>query len=386
LHPLRRSGHETLHALRDVTFGVERGEFFGIVGRNGSGKSTLLKCLASIYAADSGRIHIDGRLSAFIELGVGFSMDLPARDNVIINATMLGLSPREARRRFDEVVEFAELRDFVDLKLKNYSSGMLVRLAFAVMIQVDADILLIDEVLAVGDAAFQQKCFDEFARVRNAGKTILLVTHDMGAVHRFCDRALLLESGRLVEVGDPEHVATRYLELNFSAAARDAAEHPGAAVSTERIGDGRAEIVDAWFETDSGERMAVVPAGGRVAFAARVRFAEALDDPLFGVVLQNDQRATVLAASTLWSDPHPGRFAPGEEVTYRVRFDNLLVPGRYHATPAVARQGVGIAWVDRRERMLSLLVTGTARTDAVVDLPYEVQLERAEVTAEEVPS
>ena len=382
LHPLRRTRTDALHALRDVSFDVAPGEFFGIVGRNGSGKSTLLKCLAGIYATDSGRIHVDGRLSAFIELGVGFSMDMPARDNVIINATMLGLSPREARRRFDAVVDFAELSEFVELKLKNYSSGMLVRLAFAVMIQVDADILLIDEVLAVGDAAFQQKCFDEFMRIRDAGKTILLVTHDMGAVHRFCDRAMLLERGRVVTVDEPDVVGNRYLELNFSETARDAAEHERALGSTERLGDGAAEIVEAWFESAAGERVAVLPAGGRCGFGARVRFLAPVEDPLFGVVLQNERRETVLAASTLWSDPTPGRFASGQEVTYRVTFENLLVPGRYHATPAVARQGGGIAWIDRRERLVDVLVAGQSRTDAVVDLPYEVHVDRSPAPAE----
>jgi ABC-type polysaccharide/polyol phosphate transport system ATPase subunit len=373
LHPLRGMGSETLHALNDISLEVGQGEFFGIVGRNGSGKSTLLKCLASIYAVDRGVIRLGGRLSAFIELGVGFSMDLPARDNVIINATMLGLSPREARRRFDAVLEFAELREFVDLKLKNYSSGMLVRLAFAVMIQVDADILLIDEVLAVGDAAFQQKCFDEFARIRESGRTVVLVTHDMGAVNRFCDRALLLERGRVAAVGDPETVGNRYFELNFSEAARADA---GLDRSTERMGDGHAEIVECWFEDGAGEPVAGVASGAPCAFAARVRFVEAVDDPLFGVVLQNDRRDTVLAASTLWNDPTPGRYQPGEEVTFRVRFENRLVPGRYYATPAVARQGAGIAWIDRRERMTDLLVTGLARTDAVVDLAYEVTVAR----------
>jgi energy-coupling factor transporter ATP-binding protein EcfA2 len=331
-------------------------------------------------------IRLGGRLSAFIELGVGFSMDLPARDNVIINATMLGLSPREARRRFDAVLDFAELGDFVDLKLKNYSSGMLVRLAFAVMIQVDADILLIDEVLAVGDAAFQQKCFDEFARIRKSGRTVLLVTHDMGAIHRFCDRALLLERGRVAALGDPETVGNRYFELNFSEAARADA---GLDRSTERMGDGHAEILECWFEDGAGEPVAGVPAGAPCAFAARVRFVQPVDDPLFGVVLQNDRRDTVLAASTLWNDPTPGRYEPGEELIYRVRFENRLVPGRYHATPAVARQGQGIAWIDRRERMADLLVTGLARTDAVVDLPYEVTVARgarAEVRAQAVTS
>ena len=212
LHPFRRMGHEAFPALRDVSFAVDHGEFFGIVGRNGSGKSTLLKLLAGIYAADKGRIYVNGRMSTFIELGVGFNNDLPARDNVMINATMLGLSPREARRRYDAVIDFAELREFEDLKLKNYSSGMEVRLAFSVMMQVDADVLLIDEVLAVGDASFQQKCFDEFARIRRAGKTVLLVTHDMANVQRFCDRAMLLERGRVV-LG--EALASCARELGF---------------------------------------------------------------------------------------------------------------------------------------------------------------------------
>src|SRR4051794_8151784 len=200
LHPLRRSAHDEFEALRGVSLSVEPGEFFGIVGRNGSGKSTLLKCLAGIYRTDRGAIYVDGRVSTFIELGVGFNPDLAAYDNVMLNATMLGLSTKEARKRYDRIIDFAELHDFVDLKIKNYSSGMLVRLAFSVMIQVDADILLIDEVLAVGDAAFQQKCFDEFGRIRNSGATVLLVTHDMGAVQRFCDRAVLLENGHVVEI------------------------------------------------------------------------------------------------------------------------------------------------------------------------------------------
>ena len=236
LHPFRRAGHDDLRALRDVSFAVERGEFFGIVGRNGSGKSTLLKCLAGIYRTDRGRIYVDGRMSTFIELGVGFNMDLAAYDNVLLNATMLGLSQRETRARYDRIIDFAELREFADLKLKNYSSGMLVRLAFSVMIQVDADILLIDEVLAVGDAAFQQKCYDEFARIRRSGTTVLFVTHDMNAVQRFCDRAMLLEHGRPVELGEPERVGDRYLQLNFSRDARDAEAREAGDAAAARAG------------------------------------------------------------------------------------------------------------------------------------------------------
>jgi ABC-type polysaccharide/polyol phosphate transport system ATPase subunit len=374
VHPLRRIQYRTLQALQDVSFEVHQGEFFGIVGRNGSGKSTLLKIMASIYRADAGRVRMAGRVAPFIELGVGMNPELTAWENGILNGVLMGLTRREAQRRLQAVIEFAELEEFADLRLKNYSSGMLIRFAFAVMVQADADVMLIDEVLAVGDAAFQQKCFDEFARIRESGRTVLLVTHDMGAVNRFCDRALLLERGRVAAHGDPETVGNRYFELNFSEAARADA---GLDRSTERMGDGHAEIVECWFEDGAGAAVAGVAAGAPCAFAARVRFIEPVDDPLFGVVVQNDRRETVLAASTLWSDPTPGRYEPGDEVTYRVRFENRLVPGRYFATPAVARQGQGIAWIDRRERMADLLVSGLTRTDAVVDLPYEVTVSRA---------
>src|SRR5215216_4465021 len=215
LHPLRARTFEELNAVRDVSLAIGEGEFFGIVGRNGSGKSTLLKCLAGIYRPDRGTIDVRGRLSPFIELGVGFNPDLTARDNVLVNAIMLGLSRREAKRRFDDIIAFAELEDFVDLKLKNYSSGMSVRLGFSVAVQVDAEVLLIDEVLAVGDAAFQRKCFDQFERMSAEGRTILFVTHDMGSVERFCDRAMLLEQGRVLELGPPEEIARRYNEVNF---------------------------------------------------------------------------------------------------------------------------------------------------------------------------
>ena len=316
---------------------------------------------------------MNGQLSTFIELGVGFNPDLPARDNVMINATMLGLSPREARRRFDEVIDFAELHEFVELKLKNYSSGMMVRLAFAVMIQVDASILLIDEVLAVGDAAFQQKCFDEFARIRARGRTVLLVTHDMGAVQRFCDRAMLLENGKIVELGDPERVGNRYLELNFSERARAGVDRD----EPDRYGDGRATIEEAWFEDADGRRRETLAAGQPCSFVCRVLFHDRVDNPLFGVNLQNANRDTVLAASNLWSDPEPGTFDAGEEVRFCITFTNHLAPGRYEATPAVARGGgAGVAWIDRRERFAEVLVTGMRTSGGLVDLPFEMAVQR----------
>jgi len=214
LHPLAHRRFEVLDALEDVSFDINRGEAFGVVGRNGSGKSTLMKCLAGIYRLDGGAVAVSGRLAPFIELGVGFNPELAARDNVVTNSVLLGLTPAEARARFDEIIAFAELEPFVDLKLKNFSSGMIVRLAFAVTTQVDADVLLFDEVLKVGDAAFESKCIEHFDHLKRAGRTIVLVTHDMTAVRRHCDRAMLLDRGRIAAIGAPDEVARAYQQDN----------------------------------------------------------------------------------------------------------------------------------------------------------------------------
>jgi ABC-type polysaccharide/polyol phosphate transport system ATPase subunit len=213
LHPLRQVTYDENRALSDVSFDIERGEFFGIIGPNGSGKSTLLKIIAGIYQPDQGSVRIDGLLSPFIELGVGFDPELTARDNVRINATLLGLTRRQLKERFDEIIAFAELERFVDQKLKNYSSGMQVRLAFSIAIQVPFDILLLDEVLAVGDAAFQEKCLASFDELRREGKTIVFVSHDLGTVADYSDRVLLLHGGRAELIDVPERVLERYAEL-----------------------------------------------------------------------------------------------------------------------------------------------------------------------------
>ena len=211
LHPFRHTTYERQTALVDVSFDVKQGEFFGIIGLNGSGKSTLLKILAGIYQADAGTVHVNGVLSPFIELGVGFNPELTGRDNIRVNGTLLGLSRRELDERFDSILEFAELERFVDQKLKNYSSGMQLRLAYSIAIQVPFDILLLDEVLAVGDQEFQEKCFDTFHQMRADGKTIVFVSHDLRSVSQFCDRALLLERGIMRGLGQADEVVADYV-------------------------------------------------------------------------------------------------------------------------------------------------------------------------------
>lgn len=211
----KKKSHDVLHALHDVSFHVKKGEFFGIVGRNGSGKSTLLKILAGVYTADGGSIEINGAISPFLELGIGFNPELSGRDNVYLNATVLGLTRKQIDEKFDSIVAFSELERFIDQKLKNYSSGMQVRLAFSVSIHANRDILLMDEVLAVGDTNFQSKCLAEFSTYKQAGKTVILVTHSIAVVERYCDRAMLIHNGKIIKVGSAQEVSNEYMYQNI---------------------------------------------------------------------------------------------------------------------------------------------------------------------------
>lgn len=210
----KKQSYERQKVLNDISFDIKQGEFFGIVGRNGSGKSTLLKILAGIYSPTSGGVTINGKLTPFIELGVGFNPELTGRENVFLNGALLGFNRKEMAEMYDEIVEFAELKKFMDQKLKNYSSGMQVRLAFSIAIRAKSDILILDEVLAVGDEAFQKKCIDVFERYKAEKRTVVLVTHDMETIRRFCNKAILLDSGKIINVGDPSLVASEYSKLN----------------------------------------------------------------------------------------------------------------------------------------------------------------------------
>jgi ABC-type polysaccharide/polyol phosphate transport system ATPase subunit len=361
-----------LHAVDDVDVQIEAGEFFGVIGRNGSGKSTLLKCIAGIYEIDGGELRVKGRLSPFIELGVGFNMELTARDNVLVNAIILGLTRKQARERFDQIIAFAELEEFVDLKLKNYSSGMQVRLAFSVAIQVEADILLIDEVLAVGDAAFQQKCYGEFERLKDEGRTIVFVTHDMNAIERFCDRAMLLERGRTIAIGEPAAIARRYIKTNLGRTVHQLPEVVG--------GDGQqvppAQIRDAWFEDANGARVAELPCGAACQACVEVAFNEAVEDPVFGATLRNEWGATIFATSTAIGHGATGRFAAGQVAVIRLRFENWLADSRYTLTPSIAPSGNGADAFDLREDATSVLIHGGPFTGGVAHLPHAFEIDR----------
>ena len=379
VHPFSSATYRRLHALRGVDLDIRQGEFFGIVGRNGSGKSTLLKILASIYRADAGSIRMAGRLAPFIELGVGFNPDLTARENVTLNGVMMGLSQREARGRLDAVLEFAELEEFVDLKLKNYSSGMLVRLAFSVMIQARADILLIDEVLAVGDAAFQQKCRDVFADMRDDGRTIVLVTHDMTAVQRYCHRAMLLDEGERRFIGDPEEAGRQYLRMNFEK--RKVALDDGREVAI--VPDFLARISEAWLEDDKGERITNVEAEQPIRVHAVIEARQDLSNPGFGLQVNNADGVHVFELDQkLGPEGKEGTvITAGSRVRVSATIENPLMPGRYAIVCWVAVLRNDEETAQQAMKLLNFVVFGIAKGQAIVSVPgaLDVELEPGRV-------
>jgi ABC-type polysaccharide/polyol phosphate transport system ATPase subunit len=373
LHPFRRSEYDELNVLKGIDFTIPQGEFFGIVGRNGSGKSTLLKCMAGIYRADAGTIRVAGRMSPFIELGVGFNPDLTARDNVVINAVMMGLTPAEARARFDDILAFAELEQFVDMKLKNYSSGMQVRLAFAVMVQSGSEILLIDEVLAVGDAAFQQRCLDEFKRLRDEGRTIVLVTHDMTMVERFCHRALLLTDGEIEMIGDPHEVGRRYIERNFEGFRERPVDQPP---SGHEQPPQRAEVKDMWVEGSAGERVDALAYNDRLCVHATIVVQAAVREPVVDFWVDDENDTRILATSTLRNETAVAPLAPGDRL--HVTFDtrNALQDGRYHIGCSLLSGSASLDIVALVHRHRSFHSYGAEHVYGAMDFPHEFRVDR----------
>jgi len=311
--------YETQQVLRGVSFDIKKGEFFGIVGRNGSGKSTLLKMLAGIYTPTEGKITVNGKLTPFIELGVGFNPELTGRENVFLNGALLGFSRSEMLAMYDDIVKFAELEKFMDQKLKNYSSGMQVRLAFSIAIRAQSDILLLDEVLAVGDAAFQKKCYDYFTELKRNGQTVILVTHDMGAIRQYCTRAMMINDGKLVKVGDVETIAQAYIALfsdDRSANDRD---------SQERWGNGKQKTIDA--RVDVSDKQLTIT----ITFQAY----EDIDSLLYGFTLyEKTSKINVLESNTKRLGIVSQAVKKGEKTTIIWKVPNILRNGEYAISSA----------------------------------------------------
>jgi ABC-2 type transport system ATP-binding protein len=315
---MRKKGAR-LSVLEDVSFDVHRGEVFGVVGPNGAGKSTLLKLIAGIYQIDSGHIKVAGRVAPLIELGVGFRPELPARENILINGVMMGLTAKEAKRRTDEILEFAELEDFTDLRLKNYSSGMRGRLGFSVMTHVDADLLLIDEILAVGDKGFRDKCGNVIANMRERGKTVVLVSHEMGSINRHCDRALLLYERQVRKLGEPEDVANAYLAVNTRKRLTNEARSGGAADI--------AEVTSLQFTDADAAAESRLSSRAPIEAVAEIEIRRPLREPVVRfTILDSGGRALYVAPRR---PLEPGIERVKGKFRVAVKIENRLASGRY---------------------------------------------------------
>ena len=332
----RKKGYEVQKVLKNVSFDIKKGEFFGIVGRNGSGKSTLLKILAGIYVPDSGSVVIDGSLTPFIELGVGFNMELTGRENVFLNGALLGFSKKEMTSMYQDIVDFAELERFMDQKLKNYSSGMQVRLAFSIAIRAKSDILIMDEVLAVGDASFQKKCLDVFRELKEEGKTIILVTHDMGSVERFCDRVLIVDKGGTEGIYTPQEASGIYARLNIEDQEKASNGAPKKAKKVERWGAGGVTVKKISFYNND-KKTKIYNFGDTLTIEIEISRDEAhketeivcglavFDENGANIIGPNSQKQKIKTGANLIKVDVPNMvFAPGEYKLTTAIFDEKM--------------------------------------------------------------
>jgi ABC-type polysaccharide/polyol phosphate transport system ATPase subunit len=363
LHLFRPVAFEPLRALDGVDLAIEHGSFVGIIGRNGSGKSTLLKVMAGLLVPDAGEVRIDGSVVALLELGLGFSAELTVDENVSLYAAVLGFARRDAKARGDAAVAFAGLERFRGTKLKNLSTGMRMRLGFATALQAESDILLLDEILAVGDAEFQEKCLGVFADFKRRRKTVVLVTHDLAAVRRLCDCTVLLDDGRVIATGDPDKVIARYLELVAQP------ELPAAVVDgqVDRWGDGRVRLLAGWLEDEQGRTAEAVVSGSRPTLVLEAEASEETREPVFGMILQEDGAAIVYVMNTLQLAISTGTLAPGQRVEVRIPFVAALRNGRYVIHPAVADRS-GTVFHDWRNHFVRFDVTGSRCREGAADL------------------
>lgn len=393
-------------ALKNVSFEVMRGETVGIVGRNGSGKSTLLQMICGTLMPTSGSITTYGRIAALLELGSGFNPEFTGRENVYMNASLLGLTREEIDARFDDIAAFADIGEFIERPVKTYSSGMLVRLAFAVQAQVEPNILIIDEALAVGDAKFQAKCFERLKQLKEAGTSILLVTHSSEQIVTHCSRAVLLENGGLQEAGEPRHVVNRYLDILFgkpckvggqdelprdignsleSSSSRRLnyvsdvfATRPGYNAHEYRWGDGAAKITDYCLASGDDVYPQAISTGQRIDLDVVARFILNLQRPILGITIKTKEGVTVYGTNTelLDIDEFKSRGVENEALLVRASFVNQLAPGDYFISIGIAtRQGADIVPHDRRYDAIHFQVRPAPTFFGLVNLGLNIKVE-----------
>jgi ABC-2 type transport system ATP-binding protein len=355
----KRRSYETQHALKDISLEIKQGEFFGIVGRNGSGKSTLLKMLAGIYQPTSGKIETQGKIVPFIELGVGFSPELTGRENVYLNGALLGFSEEEIDKQYKAIVEFAELEQYMDQKLKNYSSGMQVRLAFSMAVRAKADILIIDEVLAVGDADFQRKCFNYFKQLKKQSTTVVFVSHNMGAVREFCDRAMLIDKSKIVSIGSTNEISEKYLQLFV----QKSSAHKLFSTTQERWGDRALEFTNIDIKVTPED----------IYITQTVKANMSVDSFISGFRIRDSAGIDVTGTNTNVEGQKLPSLNKGGKLVIEWKMPNLLADGTYSIDPSLMYPD-GVTAIDWWNNAAELIVKKQRVLPYTVDPGFKVQL------------
>jgi ABC-type polysaccharide/polyol phosphate transport system ATPase subunit len=373
LRPVEFGGGRRLEILKGISFDVKQGEMFALLGRNGCGKSSLLRMIASIYRPDSGSIRVAGRIAPLIELGVGFEPELSARQNIVLNGVMLGMSPDELRWESDEILDFAELHDFANMPIKNFSSGMQLRLAFAIVIQMQPDILLVDEIYAVGDAGFQQKCTEALLELKEAGKTVMLVTHDMEIVQRYCDRAMLIERGEIERIGDPNEVVRRYFELTLEHRPNEVNEFLIDSIG-EETPETRARIRNLWIRGSNGSQ-ATIGVGEPIYVEGSLEVERPIRAAGIRLEIRTEHGARVFSPEDT-SLGEVREYAAGQRVRAQVAIENRLSPGRYRLNCVVLHANGSEPVAASANRSLAFEVAGQAHPGAgLVRLGHQVRFQ-----------
>lgn len=373
IHPFSRRTKERQKVLDGINFEVKKGEFFGIVGKNGSGKSTLLKILAEIYTPTRGDIHVNGKLTPFIELGVGFNPELSGKDNLFLNGALLGFSRKKVEEMYDEIVNFAELEPFMDQKLKNYSSGMQVRLAFSIAIRAESDILLIDEVLAVGDYSFQQKCYEYFRYLGALKKTVVFVSHDTNALQAYCTKGILIDEGKIMEWGTMPAVLAKYNKVNTRLIDTD--KSGGAVTITSDVEDyGYIEMRRIYTSGSNKQTKQIFAPNDEILVSFEILPKKDLDNPVIGLVLQDAGGRAIMATNTLDAGHKTGKLSANKTVTLTFKIKNVFNDGRLYVSGAIASSDRKELYYRFRGACSFNSIGWTTTAKGIVYLPYKFEI------------
>lgn len=383
-HPFGKKLHHPFNALDNVNLEILRGSTTGIVGRNGSGKSTLLQCICGIVTPSNGEIEVNGKIAALLELGAGFNPEFSGRDNLYINGAILGLTEQEVDKRLDKILAFADIGEYIDQPVRAYSSGMYVRLAFAIAIHVDPEILIVDEALAVGDIHFQAKCFDRFHEFREQGVTVIFVTHDLNMVTRYCDQAYLLNQGKIVAQGNPREVVANYrkLAVGFDADSGNSETEKriplfDANPYETRYGNDKAKIIDGGIFTSSGAAAQILQCGEEHSVKMRIKFEEKVESPIFAFTIKDSKGTEIAGTNTEFSEVETGVFENGDIAEIEFKQTISLNAGNFLLSLGCVKFIEGeLEIFDRRHDFISFQIISEKAVVGVVDLNSEINIKR----------